>query len=261
MVSQMMGDSEDAEQFAYFGGVLQGEFLKMQIDHYRRRKFGIGGAMFWCFNDAWPAVGYSVVDYYARPKPAYYFIRRAFEPVSLVFAEHEGGIAAWVVNDTLDDVSGSAMLYVSKLTREPVWQTVPVEVPANGVKLLWQAEIAGDRSRQVVLGRLQIDGRQLVRATYILAPPRETDFPAPKVTVQRRYDEQSRTLFLQVESDAFAYALKLTNLPDDARPNDNYFDLAAGEQVLVSIANIGSDDAGSVGVWRPGIKSLRDKSI
>ena len=48
----------------------------------------------------------SVIDYYLEPKIAYYFLRRAYEPVLVSFERTEDQICAWVVNDSPDPVAG-----------------------------------------------------------------------------------------------------------------------------------------------------------
>jgi beta-mannosidase len=54
-----------------------------------KRKFGgrgrelCAGAIIWQLNDVYPATSWAYVDYYRRPKPAFYTIRRAFAPISL----------------------------------------------------------------------------------------------------------------------------------------------------------------------------------
>lgn len=41
-----------------------------------------GGALVWQTNDIWPAVSWAIIDYYERPKMAYYTIARAMRPVA-----------------------------------------------------------------------------------------------------------------------------------------------------------------------------------
>ncbi|KAL4789573.1 hypothetical protein BDV19DRAFT_394947 [Aspergillus venezuelensis] len=41
------------------------------------------GAIIWQLNDCYPCTSWSFIDYYLRPKPAYYTIKRAFAPISV----------------------------------------------------------------------------------------------------------------------------------------------------------------------------------
>jgi len=42
---------------------------------------GPGGFFLWAFNDTWPSISPSLVDWYGRPKPSYYAVRRALDPL------------------------------------------------------------------------------------------------------------------------------------------------------------------------------------
>jgi beta-mannosidase len=60
---------------------LQAEILAAAVEHWRRRKFLTSGALIWQLNDAYPAVSWSLIDYYGRPKTAYFESRRFFSPL------------------------------------------------------------------------------------------------------------------------------------------------------------------------------------
>ncbi|MGQ9491255.1 MAG: glycoside hydrolase family 2 TIM barrel-domain containing protein [Anaerolineae bacterium] len=54
--------------------------LQAGIEACRRRRGRCTGVAFWQFNEPWPAVSWSVVDRFGRPKLAYEMLRRAFQP-------------------------------------------------------------------------------------------------------------------------------------------------------------------------------------
>ena len=58
-----------------------------------RRQWGedrkCGGALVWQLNDCWPTISWSICDYYLRPKPAYYAMKRCLAPLAVgVRREH-----------------------------------------------------------------------------------------------------------------------------------------------------------------------------
>ena len=73
---------------------LQYEGLRYAVESCRRRAFRSSGTLPWQFNEPYPN-NYCTcsVDYYAQPKPAYYGVRRAYEPchVSAKFAMQAWG--------------------------------------------------------------------------------------------------------------------------------------------------------------------------
>ena len=72
-------------------------------------EYRTSGTIFWQFNDPWPAISWSVVDYYRRPKRAYVKLKTLYNPVliSLEYAlqEYRPGdlfqADIWVINDLL----------------------------------------------------------------------------------------------------------------------------------------------------------------
>ncbi|MDD5698425.1 MAG: glycoside hydrolase family 2 TIM barrel-domain containing protein [Victivallaceae bacterium] len=98
---------DSLEQLIELSQRIQAEGLKYAIEHYRRSKYQTSGCMFWSFNDPWPAVSWSVVDWYNRPKMAYEAVKNAYAPVliSLSYAKRKWKRNAkfisevWIVND------------------------------------------------------------------------------------------------------------------------------------------------------------------
>jgi len=100
-------DIETLEGFIRGSQRAQGEGLKFAIEHYRRRKYKTGGCLFWAFNEPWPEISWSIVDWYGRPKLSYYFVKNAYSPVltSMKYSKRiwKAGNKfcgeVWVIND------------------------------------------------------------------------------------------------------------------------------------------------------------------
>ncbi len=99
------------DEFVALTQKLQCAMLQFAIEHYRRGKYYTGGVMFWQWDEPWPAICWSVVDYYGNPKPAYEMLKKSlYAPIliSLKFprkkyrqGEHFT-INPFVINDTLN---------------------------------------------------------------------------------------------------------------------------------------------------------------
>ena len=108
----------------------QADLIKFAIEQYRRVKYNKVGSFFhFLFDDCWPSVTWSVVSYDRKPKPGYFALQRAYQPV-LVGADLSktvwskgknipkdaavfGGASVWVVNDehrTIEGVTCEARL-------------------------------------------------------------------------------------------------------------------------------------------------------
>ncbi len=73
------------EQFITASQRAQAFALQIAIEHMRRRKGSAAGVAVWQFNDCWPSISWSVVDYYGTPKRAYEELKRLYSPVLASF--------------------------------------------------------------------------------------------------------------------------------------------------------------------------------
>ncbi|KIW98715.1 uncharacterized protein Z519_00377 [Cladophialophora bantiana CBS 173.52] len=76
------------ENFAYCSQLLQSEAYGYALRDWKRKFGGKGkeecaGAIIWQLNDVYPVTSWAYIDYYLRPKPAFYTIRRNFAPISV----------------------------------------------------------------------------------------------------------------------------------------------------------------------------------
>ncbi len=93
--------SSDPTRALALGRVTSGEVMATTLAEWRRRGSTCRGALIWFFKDLWPGAGWGIVDALGEPKAAYYFVRRAMQPLAL-FLSDEGlnGLYLQLVNDT-----------------------------------------------------------------------------------------------------------------------------------------------------------------
>lgn len=220
------------EDYVFASGLLQAEGLCEYIANYRRRKFSSSSAIFWMYNDSWPAThGWTIVDYYLRRKLSYHPVRRAFQPVTVVVAEDGDLVTVFGVNDTPEDWSGVLRWGLFLLSGgTPVDETRVVTLPANrSVPLAqisreqWQRH--GTRSSGAFAALLD-DGLVVAQHRLFVERFKDLHLVTPQVTVERTADR------VRLRSEAFAWAVCL-DLDGEAPVPDNLVDLVPGlENVL-----------------------------
>lgn len=103
-------DQVALEEFLTASQRAQAHGLQVAIEHHRRRKYACGGCLLWQFNTPWPAIEWAIIDFFHRPKLAYWAVQRLYTPV-LVSLEYplmaydkgsEFSPSVWVINDRLD---------------------------------------------------------------------------------------------------------------------------------------------------------------
>jgi beta-mannosidase len=126
------GPAPDLETLVDRGTWLQCVGYQAIFEEARRQKPGCAMALSWCFNEPWPtAANNSIVNWPARPKPAYDAVRLACRPVlaSARFAKFQ-----WRTGETF-----SAELWILNDT--------PADLPAGEVEVTL---VAGDRTERLL---------------------------------------------------------------------------------------------------------------
>ena len=111
-------DSGSPGSFIRALGTAHGEYMQDRIERHRRgvpdgassQSRRNWGNTVWRFNDPWPMIYSSIVDYYLEPKIAYYSVRRAYQPVLASFEHTPDWIAVWLVNDSPEAVTGKLVV-------------------------------------------------------------------------------------------------------------------------------------------------------
>lgn len=180
-VEAAFGNCPDAETFVRASQQLQVMGLQYAIEANRRRKWRCAGTLPWQFNEAWPnAVCTNAVDYYAKPKPAYYAVKRAYAPfhVSAGFTtfdwaeEKEFRADVWLHNSGEERSLLNVVATIADLQgRELYQENLAAEAPANSAEnagdLAWRFP---DRFREAFLLFLEVideEGDTLARNAYL----------------------------------------------------------------------------------------------
>jgi beta-mannosidase len=107
MWDRTFGELNGIEELVRATQFMQADGLRYALESDRRRKYHNSGTLPWQFNEPYPmAACTSAVDYYARPKPSYYAVSRAYSPLLVSARFHTlawGGCEqfeaeAWVSN-------------------------------------------------------------------------------------------------------------------------------------------------------------------
>lgn len=77
------GQSKTLTDFIQKSQLYQALGDAFDMEYCRSRKFRNSGLLVWQYNDIWPAVSWSTVDWYGTPKAAYYYQKRASRPVHI----------------------------------------------------------------------------------------------------------------------------------------------------------------------------------
>lgn len=91
---------------AYQSGLLQAYAIEVAIKAQRTAKPKSFGTLYWQFNDAWPGISWSSIDYYGRWKPLQFMAKRLYPDIAIFTLRNK----IYAVNDKLYDVTALAII-------------------------------------------------------------------------------------------------------------------------------------------------------
>jgi len=130
------------DQFIANSQAYQSQLIQYATECYRREKYTKSTGLFqFDFTDPWPAVTWSVLDYWRTPKPSFHALRRSMQPVLPSFRlpeRLEAGMATLahfcVVNDLLQVFPGATCAWrLEGSLGDIASASFPVDIPADGV--------------------------------------------------------------------------------------------------------------------------------
>jgi beta-mannosidase len=212
-------------EFAYWGGLVHGEALSEYCGNFHRRMFDTSSAIFWMYNDCWPAVrSWTIVDYYLRRTPAFHPVRRAMAPVNVVVAQEGDEVVVFGINETAAPIRAQLRYGVFNLAGGyPLDRTETVEIAPNASTRLAAFPMAQWRKPKAsaAFAMLERDGELLARHRLFLPKFNELKWAAPRLKVRLA---KGQAVF---ESATFVWGVCL-NLDGETPLADNFFDVYPG---------------------------------
>ena len=227
----------------------QADQLGYVMEHYRARFPYSSGCYVWQYNESWPTNSYSVIDFYTRPKMAYYRLARSCSPVMLFLEDESWHVKEGAYHGTLKLVCDSALPEARALLtatdatgRELFRQEFAGQYPAGVTELGTVAAELPEVPNGLVIVTLRVtaDGATLFDGERLLGAP---DFgsaftvPATELSAEQRVTPlpDGETLFEATVTNRgkFAALHVRADLPEaDLRGIywlDNYRTLLPGE--------------------------------
>ncbi len=238
MMAPVTGLPTSLDDYVDFTQITQAEGLKFAIEHFRRRKPQCSGSLIWQFNDCWPGVSWSLIDYYGFGKASLYYVGRAYAPVMASFKpDGDGGFELWIANDTLQPVKDRCEVALSHFPGQVDFsEMLAVDVGPNQSARVWRSEgpVAGGPGRVLTVtssAGLFPDNRWLF--TPIKDLDRSTLRPVT-LEIEKRSDHE---LAVHLKAPTWAYFVHLMVADEHTVFSDNYFDLRAGEARTITVRN------------------------
>lgn len=229
-----------------------------------RRQWGderhCGGALLWQLNDCWPTISWAIVDYFLRPKPAYYAVARVLNPVAVgVRREHHdwsithaqppktSKYELWVVSSLQKAITGKVELrFLSVDTGREIRERIVREnvdiVPNGTTNLITDGVIdhTVDAEPHVLAARLWIDGKIVARDVDWPQPFKYLDFSERGLEVNRVSQSSDQQVF-QISTLKPVKCLVFEER-DGVKFSDSAMDIVPADDQTVTVTGLRVDE-------------------
>jgi beta-mannosidase len=207
---------------------VQYEFVRLGLEGSRRRKFYSSGIQFWMYNDCWPALGWSLIDYWGGRKAGWYGFAAGSRPMIAASEQTDKTVNWWISNDLLEDIDAKVRVFIQPVEGKAVsLKNLNLRLKANeSVKVseLDLTEMKSKLGNNAVLV-CEVESAKGFDRSY-WTPARPQDVKYEPVTLKssqiRNFDSGTVT----ISADKWA---RVVTLDADVDFEDNYFELLPGE--------------------------------
>ncbi|EGW33675.1 beta-mannosidase precursor [Spathaspora passalidarum NRRL Y-27907] len=255
----------DFDSWIYATQLMQAECLGYAYRCWRREWRGDGkryngGTIVWQINDCWPVASWSLVDFYRRPKLAYYSVKRESKPVGVGIYRYEKrdgeivedakfgaafdyrpktfSVDIWGVNANTEDLPATLKVDIYEVATGEKLKSLPdQEVVLTGnstTEVIKDLDIPSDK-HVVVHGYFVSKGEVIASAgdwpqplKYLKFNDRKVDFKVEDGSVSLSSDKPIKGVEILVDRDVFL--------------QDNGFDLFPGQVHKVEAPQLKKSD-------------------
>lgn len=225
-------DPVDNEALLYLSQVFQAEALKFAIGNFRINRPSCMGSIFWHFNDCWPSISWSVVDFYNRNKPAYYTVRKAYQNIAVVPEIKGDMVKLWIVNDSLVGLKGNISFRIIDFNGAELYNhSQDVDIKAGSASMVFEkyasAMFPSKISNKVLMYiTFSSHGNVIADNTLYFVDPMFLDLPDPDINMQiTNRDNRFQLIF---KSSTLVKNLVLFTRARESFFSDNNIDLLPG---------------------------------
>ena len=219
---------KDFNSALWLSQILQGYGIKTGAEYWRQTMPRSMGCLFWQYNDIWPGMSWSSVDYFGRWKALHYLARKFYAPILVSGLENvpNGTVEVFVTSDLPEAHDGKLTWQVTDLDGKSLAQeSARVKIPAGKsekVKTLNLQEQIQKVGANVLLTWLQLEagGKAVSENLVLLALPKELELSDPGLATTVHQAGDGFLVTVKSERPALWTWLELEDT--DARFSDNF---------------------------------------
>ncbi|HEX4262891.1 MAG TPA: glycoside hydrolase family 2 protein [Verrucomicrobiae bacterium] len=241
MIQHYFNPPKDFDTTLWLSQITQAHGIKMGAEHWRQTMPQSMGCVFWQYNDTWPGMSWSSVDYFGRWKALHYAARKFYAPILVSGLEHpqNGTIDIFVTSDLLKPRRGKLTWNVTNLDGQSLArESMHVELPAQKSALAKTIDL-GEHVRKLGASgllawlQLDVDGKTVSENLVTLTHPKELKLTDPQLSTKIEKSRDDFQVTIESKKPALWTWFEIDGV--DARFSDNFFHLKPNAPERISV--------------------------
>ena len=227
----------DFRSIVVLSQIMQAFAIKAAVEIHRRSMPFCMGTLYWQFNDCWPAISWSSVDYFGNWKALHYHAKRFFNEIIIVIHEKEERIHISVINDKHKKVESRIKFQLSTfeglLLHEKTFDYTITEASSEVVYSFEKKRYLKGKALSDLFIHAEISkGKKVVCDNkYYFVVPKDLNLPVSNFNYEAK--NVGEMISIRIQALSFVYQLYITCNSADGVFSDNFFDLLAGETITI----------------------------
>ncbi|HNZ42053.1 MAG TPA: glycoside hydrolase family 2 protein [Bacteroidales bacterium] len=229
------------DDYIYVSQLLQAYGIKTAIEAHRNAKPRCMGSLYWQFNDCWPVVSWSGMDYYHNKKALQFFVKKAFNDIVVTLTNNEKNITVQLISDKTEFVPSQVELKLMDFHGKVRWEEkrfVNIKPGMNKViekidKRLLLADVSLHKSL-VLSARVIVDDRVVSQNYLYFKKPKDLALEDPEISYEVSKLPEGLEIKISTKLLAKNVFISFENCDSrDIQLSDNFFDMLPGSTVVI----------------------------
>lgn len=228
--------SEKQNYKVYFTQLLQMEYMKEAVEHFRRIGHICHGTLYWQLNDIWPGASWAGIDYALNKKALMYHTKHFYEKIHISAVQEGDKINVYITSDSAENFRGSVSLKTIDLENNKETKTVfDVFLSGSCNKLIFtkQKKLFNKNSNVLIMTLYDEKNNIVSENAKIFCENKDLALKPCNIGFTVKLNDNIAEITLTANNYSRYVFLDI----DDETNNfsDNFFDLCANENKTVTI--------------------------
>ncbi|HNW91135.1 MAG TPA: glycoside hydrolase family 2 protein [Bacteroidales bacterium] len=241
---------DDIDDYIYVSQLLQAYGIKTAIEAHRNAKPRCMGTLYWQFNDCWPVVSWSGLDYYHNKKALQFFVKKAYNDILVTLTNNEKDISVQLISDKTEFIPSQVELKLMDFKGKVRWEEkryVNIKPGMNKViekidKRLLLAEVSLHKSL-VLSASVFVDDHVVSQNYLYFKKPKELALEDPGISYEVNKSPEGFEIKISTKQLAKNVFISFENCDSrDIQLSDNFFDMLPGSTVVISAKTMEKPD-------------------